>query len=717
MPFGYDSNLWYAADDQPPIRIWGQSDAEYWSISDVQIHGAAVMWIGVETGDVVLWTPERGAQSLFRTDDELYFVAVDGGNVAWAVGGVDGCELYLYDGGTTTLVATVAEPAWQSTDPSSGDEAMMVGLADACLAWVERDSDRGVYRVMLAEAGSAPEVIHSSPAEVSGFDIAGGLIAWSPYDWNSDIPSASVCIYRDGAVETIYQEYDEVDEIHVMGVLTDGRNVVFSSGDSAWDVWEVWYYDGMETGMVRWDIPLDQGSRMELSEGWLAMWENEDAGAGLIVYKSYSVLLVQDDFEDPMEDWTTEGDVQVVIDDSGANNVLQLTESSDAIANRSIDLPTHAAELWFDHCFTDVGDGDSLVALLNGQEKFRFTGSDFLGEAMQTAGPFDVSDLAGQTVRLELRLSTVGDVNAQVWIDDVRVTTPSLPTMLPDLTVQQIPIPAAAGPGEIITVSADITNSGGGDAGVSFAGQFWLSSTPDINNPERIALGDAFTLPGLVVGEVAVVTIDGLLPEVLPPEEYFIGVELLAENVAESTRDNNVVWADETFTNELRITSDPATHALEDQEYAYDVQSNAEGLGGATYSLEQGPAQLSIDPITGLINGLFVNCAAGDYTVRVQADDGKGRSETQQYTLTVTNVAPVFIGAPTDMPATEDQAFNYDLNTDDEDVGGGVTYTLASGPSWLAVTDASAEPSRVPRQMTMLAITTSLFVPQIPVAA
>jgi len=160
-------------------------------------------------------------------------------------------------------------------------------------------------------------------------------------------------------------------------------------------------------------------------------------------------------------------------------------------------------------------------------------------------------------------------------------------------------------------------------------------------------------------------------------------------------------------TDELRITALPqitstaVTQATEDVAYSYDVQSNVEGQPGVTYSLLQAPPQLSINSTTGVIQGTFVNCSAGDYAVRVQVRDSQGRTDTQDYTLHVANAPSQFINAPTSVSVLLGQTLTQDFQSDDEGVGP-TAYSLKNAPSWLSVNAATGVVSGTPTDTSTL---------------
>ena len=128
-----------------------------------------------------------------------------------------------------------------------------------------------------------------------------------------------------------------------------------------------------------------------------------------------------DGFENSSDDWVFEGDVSVVDDGSSENNVCQLAEGSDAAISQTVALPDDVSELIFDYHFVHPGDGDSLVATINGQQVWAQAGTDYNGTSLLSSEPIDVSVWAGQTIELELRLSSIGQKNCQIWLDNVTI--------------------------------------------------------------------------------------------------------------------------------------------------------------------------------------------------------------------------------------------------------------------------------------------------------
>lgn len=86
--------------------------------------------------------------------------------------------------------------------------------------------------------------------------------------------------------------------------------------------------------------------------------------------------------------------------------------------------------------------------------------------------------------------------------------------------------------------------------------------------------------------------------------------------------------------------------------YQYDVNAVDADADPITYSLDQAPDGMSIDPTSGLIGWNPGANQLGNQTVRVVADDGRGGKATQEYQVVVLsdegNSAPVIVTDPVD---------------------------------------------------------------------
>ena len=120
-------------------------------------------------------------------------------------------------------------------------------------------------------------------------------------------------------------------------------------------------------------------------------------------------------------DWSPVGDVEHADDGSGTNGVAQLTEGSDAAIGQFLNLPQDVSELRLEYQFTQPGDGDALVVLIDGQPQRTIVGSSFTAAMPIPIEPIDLRPWADQHIHLQIRLETTGAPNSQVWIDNVAI--------------------------------------------------------------------------------------------------------------------------------------------------------------------------------------------------------------------------------------------------------------------------------------------------------
>lgn len=145
------------------------------------------------------------------------------------------------------------------------------------------------------------------------------------------------------------------------------------------------------------------------------------------------------------------------------------------------------------------------------------------------------------------------------------------------------------------------------------------------------------------------------------------------------------------------ITTSPITFVYEDSEYQQDFDCEDDGQGVIIYSMVTNASWLSIDPITGLINGTPGNDDVGSYWVNITVSDGKGGLHSINYTLFAlnTNDPPQIIaGQPESID--EDSAYNFNYGFTDIDLDS-VTWSINSNASWLSINPISGQLSGTPR--------------------
>ncbi|UCE38603.1 MAG: tandem-95 repeat protein [Thermoplasmata archaeon] len=133
------------------------------------------------------------------------------------------------------------------------------------------------------------------------------------------------------------------------------------------------------------------------------------------------------------------------------------------------------------------------------------------------------------------------------------------------------------------------------------------------------------------------------------------------------------------------ITSTPPTTAIEDTEYAYDVNALDPDNDMLSFSLSTYPNGMTIDA-AGLITWTPINDQVGINNVAVMVMDGKGGSDTQTFAITVSNVndPPTITSTPI-LTATEDLTYSYDVEADDVDVGDTLTFSLTAYPDGMTI--------------------------------
>ena len=140
------------------------------------------------------------------------------------------------------------------------------------------------------------------------------------------------------------------------------------------------------------------------------------------------------------------------------------------------------------------------------------------------------------------------------------------------------------------------------------------------------------------------------------------------------------------------ITSTPVTTATTAVLYSYDVEATDVDLGDTppdvlSFSLTLGPAGMTIDAATGLIEWTpTVQDNAASYDVTVVVTDSASAIDTQNYTIvnTLVNVAPTITTTPV-TTATAGQAYSYDVDATDPDLGDTQTYSLDVSPAGMTI--------------------------------
>jgi len=129
--------------------------------------------------------------------------------------------------------------------------------------------------------------------------------------------------------------------------------------------------------------------------------------------------------------------------------------------------------------------------------------------------------------------------------------------------------------------------------------------------------------------------------------------------------------------------------------YNYDVEATDPDNDTLTYSLPTGPAGMSIDPATGLLQWPVTGSDLGDHAVTVRVQDPGGLFDTQPYTLTIVpaNQAPVVNAGP-DLTITLPAGATLNGTVTDDGLPAGATLTIGwskfSGPGTVTFGNAAS---------------------------
>ena len=128
------------------------------------------------------------------------------------------------------------------------------------------------------------------------------------------------------------------------------------------------------------------------------------------------------------------------------------------------------------------------------------------------------------------------------------------------------------------------------------------------------------------------------------------------------------------------ITSSPPPAPLPGFPYIYPLQAIDPDGDELTWTLEEAPAGLMIDPETGMAGA--ENLPMGEHTVSVRVEDGKGGSDTQRFTLNLTD-GPVIVSVPPELTYTA-TLYNYSIDAIDPE-GSPLMYSIVSGPAGMTI--------------------------------
>ena len=140
------------------------------------------------------------------------------------------------------------------------------------------------------------------------------------------------------------------------------------------------------------------------------------------------------------------------------------------------------------------------------------------------------------------------------------------------------------------------------------------------------------------------------------------------------------------------ITSTPIITGTVNQSYAYAVNATDPDINDRlTYSLTQAPTGMGINPSNGLIAWTPNTAQTGQQTVSVKVQDKGGLSDTQSFTITVSNPvppqnqAPFITTTPPQLDPNVGGLYRYDVDAIDLDIGDVLTYSLPKSPAGMSI--------------------------------
>jgi hypothetical protein len=137
------------------------------------------------------------------------------------------------------------------------------------------------------------------------------------------------------------------------------------------------------------------------------------------------------------------------------------------------------------------------------------------------------------------------------------------------------------------------------------------------------------------------------------------------------------------------ITSMPLVTATPGIPYHYDVQAEDPDAGDVvTFSLDVQPTGMEIEPSTGVIGWTPSADQSESHDVTVRATDGGGLSDTQSFTVVVTNNPPSITSVPV-THAMEYTPYVYPVVATDPDVSDVLTYSLVIAPDGMTISAAT----------------------------
>lgn len=180
----------------------------------------------------------------------------------------------------------------------------------------------------------------------------------------------------------------------------------------------------------------------------------------------------------------------------------------------------------------------------------------------------------------------------------------------------------------------------------------------------------------------------GWTPEPSQVGEHTVTVEVDDGNGGTDTQTYTLTVEPAPGNSPPRITSEPVTEVTAGEAYQYPVAAVDPDPGDVLeYSLAIAPEGMRIDTQSGLIEWLPTAGQAGDATVTVRVEDGRGGGDTQAFTVSVAqapNSPPLITSSPV-TDAVSDQPYEYQVVASDPDAGDVLVYELADAPAGMSI--------------------------------
>ena len=204
--------------------------------------------------------------------------------------------------------------------------------------------------------------------------------------------------------------------------------------------------------------------------------------------------------------------------------------------------------------------------------------------------------------------------------------------------------------------------------------------------------GDALTYSLTSAPQGMVLTADGVLswdPQVMG--DYDVTVSVQDEHGAFAEQSWTLAVIEPVTLNDPpEITSAPASPAVRNRLYEYQVTAFDPNGDTLSYSLTSAPTGMTIDSVTGLVAWTPAGFDADNADVTIAVYDTRGGTATQQFTLPVIDNAPPIITSAPILSGTVGQAYNYPVAAYDPN-GDAITFTLTDAPAGMSIDGASGE--------------------------